>query len=154
MPRPKIADAKDYWVEAEPEPEPVKKRVLTPGKERTTRAKRPRSTRGKTREGKALMKPTLTHSETVQELESKKALIISGITQEKVDKASLPQLGVALGIIFDKLQILQNLPTQIISRDDRPQLDKLVRDLLEVSKARGIVLEGEFVKVEDKSDGS
>ena len=150
--RPDIGEAQNYWVEALPEePEPVKKRVLTPGKERTTRAKRPRSKRGTTREGKALMKPTLTHSETVVELESKKAMLIAGITEEKIAKASLPQIGVALGIVFDKIQILKGEPTQILRREDRPALDRLVRDLVEVSKARGIILEGEFTSVEDQS---
>ena len=131
------------------EPQPrVAKRALVPGKERATRAKRPRSKRGTTREGKGLLKPQLTHSETVVELEKVKALVIAAMSDPtKLEKASLPQLGVAMGIVFDKLQILKGEPTQIISRDDRPHLNRLVRDLLEVSKARGITIDAEFSEV-------
>ena len=67
--------------------------------------------------------------------------ILDTMTAGDIAKASLSQKAVALGILFDKEQILQGKPTQIIGTEERRELPELTKMLVEEAKRRGIKIE-------------
>lgn len=64
---------------------------------------------------------------------------LDAITQEKLDAASVRDLGILGGIATDKLLVLQGLPTQIVrTEEDRAKLGDLAEALMLEMGRRGI----------------
>jgi hypothetical protein len=83
-------------------------------------------------------------------LKGKVHMIAASLTPEAVMSANLVQKTTALGILFDKIQLLEGKPTAITAINDRRSVDQLLHALLEEAKRRKIDIPGEFKDVTPK----
>ena len=86
---------------------------------------------------------------------SKFNLLLDNIDQEKIDKATLSQVAVAAGIMYDKRQLAEQRPTAIIEQsytDDilTEQHQKVLKELEWVKEKLGdMELEADYDDVEE-----
>jgi len=76
----------------------------------------------------------------ISELEGVIERVLGGVTDEKIDKASLRDVAIAYGVLIDKKQLLEGKPTQILSVEERQELSDLLPALLREAERRGILV--------------
>lgn len=73
------------------------------------------------------------------------------LTDDKLKKAEVRDLGVAIGILVEKRQLLRGEPTSILSVEDRRQLSEILPLIFAEARRRGETIElepGEFSHVD------
>lgn len=89
----------------------------------------------------------VTNQSLLKQIDSKLPMLLDGITKEKVKDAQLREIAVAFGVLAEKRQLLRGEPTQILSHEERQNLDKLGPAILKEIKRRGMVVDTDFVEV-------
>jgi len=80
-------------------------------------------------------------------IDNRLGLALEHLTDDKLAKAEVRDLAVAIGILTEKRQLLRGEPTSILSVEDRRTLAELVPLLLEEARRRGETIDlnpGEF----------
>lgn len=79
------------------------------------------------------------------------SMVLDYVDPVAMQQASLKDLAIAAGVFTDKVQLLKNMPTQIIDFSTRQQLHDLGPRLMAEMKRRGVTLEGEAKRVEGQT---
>lgn len=74
-------------------------------------------------------------------------LLLNGITVEKRDASDLRGIAVALGILVEKQQLLKGEPTQIMTFEERRNLNELGPAMVQELKRRGMAIDVTFQEV-------
>lgn len=77
--------------------------------------------------------------------------IIDSIDPLDIEEASLKDKTIAFGILVDKRQLLSGQPTQILSVEERRNLDQLLPALIAEAEKRGLVTDAEFEVIDGPS---
>lgn len=77
-------------------------------------------------------------------IEEKLPLLLNAIDQKKVDDATLRDIAVAFGVLAEKRQLLKGEPTQILTYEERSNINDLLPAVLKEAKRRGMVVDAEF----------
>ena len=83
-------------------------------------------------------------SQLIEAFNKKIAMGLEYVDPVAFSGASLRDITVSLGIMIDKMRLLQGEPTQILSIDDRRSLHDVLPDLMVELKRRGMDIEGEY----------
>lgn len=83
----------------------------------------------------------LTLKEMTDQIESKISLVLSAMDEYSVAQASLKDQSIALGILVDRHQLLNNRPTQIFDHTSRLEVQQLAPLLLAEANRRGLVID-------------
>lgn len=87
-------------------------------------------------------------AELKDKLDDKISLVLGYIDDVSTSQAGLKDLGIALNILIDKKQLLDNRPTQIIDFTTRERLPVLMPMMLAEARRRGITIEGQVEVVD------
>lgn len=88
----------------------------------------------------------LSSKELADKMESKLPMLIDAI-DGKVPDATLRDVAVMIGVLTEKRQLLNGEPTQIMTYQERENLDKLGPELLKEMTRRGMVVDVSFQEV-------
>jgi alpha-D-ribose 1-methylphosphonate 5-triphosphate synthase subunit PhnL len=85
----------------------------------------------------------------IEALQDRLSLVLEYVDPVAMSQASLKDLAIATGVLVDKVQLLKNMPTQIIDFTTRQQLHQLAPRLMAEMKRRGVTFDGEARRVDD-----
>ena len=88
--------------------------------------------------------------ELLEQIDLKIALGLDYMDDLTFAASSLKELAVSLGILIEKRQLLQGQPTQIMSIEERKELDELIPALYEECKRRGLTIEATPIHHDDE----
>lgn len=84
--------------------------------------------------------------ETMEQIDSKIAMALDCMDDFTFANASLKELGIYFGIMVDKGQLLRGQPTQILSIEERKNINELMPYLIQEAKRRGITIDMEPIE--------
>jgi len=92
---------------------------------------------------------TIKTNELVAKLEDRLSAALDYLSDAKLDMSTAKDLGIVIGILAEKRQLLNGEPTNIISVEDSRQLNEILPAVLAEAKRRGLdlnrgVIEGEY----------
>lgn len=103
--------------------------------------------------GRELLKADHSTAELIAALKGKIALATNALTEEKLAKTPARDLATAVGILIDKIQLLEGKPTQILSHEHRMALNEIAPKLLEEARRRGMLIELPETKYAEVEEG-
>lgn len=83
----------------------------------------------------------LTTSKMIQQLNEKIGMALEYMDDFSFSNASLRDLTIGLGILIEKKQLLSGEPTQILSVEERKNINELLPYLIKETNRRGITIE-------------
>lgn len=83
----------------------------------------------------------------IKQIEQKLPMLLDGITQDKVNNSALREIAVAFGVLAEKRQLLRGEPTQILTYEERDNMNKLAPYLLKELERRGMVVDVDYQEV-------
>lgn len=89
----------------------------------------------------------VTTDSLVELIEEKLPLLLKSINQKKVDDATLRDIAVAFGVLAEKRQLLKGEPTQIMTYQERQNMNEIGPELLKEMERRGMVVDVSFQEV-------
>ena len=92
---------------------------------------------------------TIKTNELVAKLEDRLSAALDYLSNAKLDISTAKDLGIVIGILAEKRQLLSGEPTNIISVEDSRQLNEILPAVLAEAKRRGLdlnrgVIEGQY----------
>ncbi len=94
----------------------------------------------------------VTAAELLPMMTSRQKQLLQHMTVEKMAEAGIRDLGVTFGILSEKVALARGEPTQILGTDDRKKLLDAMPFIIQEAERRGLVVEGEFVDVDEDGD--
>lgn len=88
-----------------------------------------------------------TSDSLIKQIEEKLPMLLDGIDQKKVDAATLRDIAVAVGVLTEKRQLLKGEPTQIMTFEERLNMDKLGPALLKELERRDLVVDVSYREI-------
>lgn len=85
----------------------------------------------------------------IESIERKLPMLLDGIDKSKVEKSTLRDIAVAFGVLAEKRQLLKGEPTQILTYEERENLNDLAPQIIKEMERRGMVIEAEYHEVAD-----
>jgi len=83
----------------------------------------------------------------VKKIEDKLPILLDAIDRDKVDKSTLRDIAVAFGVLAEKRQLLKGEPTQILTYEERKNLNSLGPALFRELKRRDMVIDVDYHEV-------
>lgn len=89
----------------------------------------------------------ITTGKLVERIEQKLPMLLDGITQKKVNDATLRDIAVAFGVLAEKRQLLNGEPTHILTYQERTAMNELGPAILKELERRGMAVDVDFEEV-------
>lgn len=83
-------------------------------------------------------------------LDEKIGLTLDYMDEYAISQASYKDMGIVLGILLEKRQLLNNMPTQIITNEERQSISVLLPALIEECGRRGFTIEAQPIRHDDE----
>ena len=83
-------------------------------------------------------------SALIELMDSKALELLVHMTPDKMEKATVQQLAIAMGVLTDKARLMRGEPTAIYRVEDSRKLDEIGKAILQEMDARGITFDGEL----------
>lgn len=83
----------------------------------------------------------MTTRDIIKGIEERIGLVMRYMDELAISQASPRDLALMFGTLIEKRQLLMGEPTQILSTQEREHIDKLVPELIEEAKRRGMVID-------------
>lgn len=96
----------------------------------------------------------MTTDSLIKQIESKLPMLLDGITKKKVDDAPIREIAVAFGVLAEKRQLLKGEPTQILTYEERSNLNKVAPAIIKEMERRGMTIDVEYHEVPSVSVAS
>lgn len=84
-------------------------------------------------------------NDVIRQLQERIKWILGGITLDKINEARIDKQALALGILIDKMRLLEEKPTHILSVEDRRKLPELLDAMMKEAERRQISVSNEPV---------
>jgi len=89
----------------------------------------------------------ITTDSLVKNIESKLPILLDAIDTDKVGNATLRDIAVAFGVLAEKRQLLKGEPTQILSYEERKNLNDLLPAIYKEAKRRDMPIDVEYHEI-------
>lgn len=91
----------------------------------------------------------VTTTSLVALIEEKLPILLKAITQGKAERATVKDLAFAFSVLAEKRQLLKGEPTQIMTYEERKNINHLLPDVLKEAQRRGLIVDATFKEMPD-----